>query len=127
MNNEEKKLTDEELNELIKKLEYQSWTKNFFELSKAAHMLKYQKAEIERLTEEANVDTITHIDLCTENFSLRKQNSELKKRLHWIWAIGVDYDGCDKAESLKELIDEIVEITQMESKDFNRHYGVEVD
>ena len=49
---EEKKLTDEELNELIKSLEYQSWSQNLFELSQAAYMLKYQKAEIERLTEE---------------------------------------------------------------------------
>lgn len=49
---EEKKLTDEELNELIKSLEYQSWSQNFIELSQAAYMLKYQKAEIERLTEK---------------------------------------------------------------------------
>jgi hypothetical protein len=34
-----------------------------------------------------------------------------------IWAIGVDYDGCDKAESLKGLIDEMVELTQLEIKD----------
>lgn len=65
--------------------------------------------------------------LTIENNHLQKQVDELKKRLHWIWAIGVDYDGCDKAESLKELIDEMVEITQMEIKDFNRHYGVEVE
>ena len=37
----------------------------------------------------------------------------LKRRLHWIWAIGVDYDGCGTVESLKELIDEMVEFTQM--------------
>lgn len=49
---EEKKLTDEELNKLIKILEYQSWAQNSPELSQAAYMLKQQKAEIERLTEE---------------------------------------------------------------------------
>jgi hypothetical protein len=37
----------------------------------------------------------------------------LKRRLHWIWAIGVDYDGCGTVESLKELIDEMVDFTQM--------------
>jgi hypothetical protein len=39
--------------------------------------------------------------------------SNLRQRLHWIWAIGVDYDGCDTVESLKELIDEMVELTQV--------------
>ena len=43
--------------------------------------IKEKDAEIERLTEEANIDTITHIDICTENFSLRKQNAELKKQV----------------------------------------------
>lgn len=43
--------------------------------------LREQKAEIERLTEETNQDTITHIDLCTENFLLRKQNAELQKQV----------------------------------------------
>jgi hypothetical protein len=37
----------------------------------------------------------------------------LKRRLHWIWAIGVDYDGCGTVGSLKELIDEMVDFTQM--------------
>lgn len=49
---EPKKLTDEELNKLIVRIEYESWHQNSPELSKAAYMLKYQKAEIERLTEE---------------------------------------------------------------------------
>lgn len=39
------------------------------------------RQEIERLTEEANQDTVTHIDICTENFSLRKQNAELQKEV----------------------------------------------
>ena len=53
---------------------------------------------------------------------LQKQVDELKKRLHWIWAIGVDYDGLDKAESLKGLIDEMVELTQIESKDLDEYF-----
>ena len=30
-----------------------------------------------------------------------------------IWAIGLDYDGCNTVESLKELIDELVSYTQL--------------
>ena len=56
--------------------------------------------------------------LSKEEFAeLQKQVDELKKRLHLIWAIGVDYDGFEKSESLKELIDEMVELTLIESKD----------
>lgn len=40
--------------------------------------------------------------------------SNLRQRLHWIWAIGVDYDGYKgSAKDLEELIDEMVEFTQM--------------
>jgi DNA repair exonuclease SbcCD ATPase subunit len=40
--------------------------------------------------------------------------SNLRQRLHWIWAIGVDYDGYKgSAEDLEDLIDEMVEFTQM--------------
>lgn len=59
---------------------------------------------------------------------LQSKNDELKKRLHMIWAIGVDYDGCDGAESLKGLIDELVGITQMDNKEFMAcYYGIEVE
>ena len=44
---------------------------------------------------------------------LQDEVKALRRRLHWIWAIGVDYDGCGTVESLKELIDEMVEFTQM--------------
>lgn len=44
---------------------------------------------------------------------LQQEVKALKSRLHFIWAIGVDYDGYEKPESLKELIDEMVDITQM--------------
>lgn len=44
---------------------------------------------------------------------LQNEVKVLRNRLHWIWAIGVDYDGCGTVESLKDLIDEMVEFTQM--------------
>jgi polyhydroxyalkanoate synthesis regulator phasin len=44
---------------------------------------------------------------------LQQEVKALRSRLHWIWAIGVDYDGCCTVESLKELIDEMVDFTQM--------------
>ena len=44
---------------------------------------------------------------------LKKQIADLRNRLHMIWAIGVDYDGCNRVESLKELIDELVSYTQL--------------
>ena len=47
---------------------------------------------------------------------LKKQIAELRNRLHMIWAIGVDYDGCNRVESLKELIDELVSYTQLPSE-----------
>ena len=66
------------------------------------------------------------ITITIEEYNLllkkQKQVDELKKRLHWIWAIGVDYDGCSKVESLKELIDEMVKLTQIESKDLDEYF-----
>ena len=47
---------------------------------------------------------------------LKKQIADLRNRLHMIWAIGVDYDGCNRVESLKELIDELVSYTQLPSE-----------
>lgn len=47
---------------------------------------------------------------------LKKQVADLRNRLHMIWAIGVDYDGCNRVESLKELIDELVSYTQLPSE-----------
>ena len=44
---------------------------------------------------------------------LKKELASANERLHWIWAIGVDYDGMDTVEGLKDLIDEMVEFTQM--------------
>lgn len=82
---EEKKLTDEELNELIEKLEYQSLAQKFFELSEAAYMLKYQKAEIERLKIRSDKALLRKdeleakcVDLNYEIKELQKQVDELK-------------------------------------------------
>ena len=84
--------------------------------------------ERERLLENALHTSIEHTETVerdlkaseSRNAELQKQVDELKKRLHLIWAIGVDYDGCNKIKSLKELIDEMVELTQIESKNFNK-------
>ena len=43
---------------------------------------------------------------------LKDRIAELEKRCHFIWASGYDYDGCEKAESLKSLIDKLVGIAQ---------------
>jgi hypothetical protein len=32
--------------------------------------------------------------------------------LEYLWAIGCDYDGCNSAEDLKKLIDELVKMAQ---------------
>lgn len=44
---------------------------------------------------------------------LKKEVADLNNRRHLIWAIGVDYDGCNTVNSLKELIDEMVSYTQL--------------
>ena len=39
----------------------------------------------------------------------KEQFDKIDYYLDIIYAIGIDYDGCDKPESLKKLIDELVE------------------
>ena len=57
---------------------------------------------IEKLpTEEADIN------------ELRKRVADLNNRRHLIWALGVDYDGCNTVKSLKELINELVSYTQL--------------
>jgi hypothetical protein len=46
---------------------------------------------------------------------LKKEIEDLRNRLHLIWALGFDYDGCGTVKSLKELIDELVYYTQLPS------------
>ena len=90
----EKKLTDEEI---VKALEncvngdYKTKCKGCYcdklknsclQMDKDVLALIHRlQSENERLNEEANQDTITHIDICTENLSLRKQNAELQKQV----------------------------------------------
>ena len=49
----------------------------------------------------------------TDIDELKKEVADLNNRRHLIWAIGHDYDGCNRVESLKELIDELVSYTQL--------------
>ena len=44
---------------------------------------------------------------------LKEEVQDLNNRRHLIWALGVDYDGCNTVKSLKELIDELVSYTQL--------------
>ena len=44
---------------------------------------------------------------------LKRRVADLNNRRHLIWALGVDYDGCNTVKSLKELIDELVSYTQL--------------
>ena len=44
---------------------------------------------------------------------LKEEVQDLNNRRHLIWALGVDYDGCNTVNSLKELIDELVSYTQL--------------
>ena len=65
------------------------------------------KAKLEMYEKEPKKSYIEQI------MELQQEVKALHSRLHWIWAIGVDYDGMDTVESLKELIDEMVDFTQM--------------
>lgn len=65
------------------------------------------KAKLEMFEKEPKKSYVEQI------MELQQEIKALRSRLHWIWAIGVDYDGCGTVESLKELIDEMVDFTQM--------------
>lgn len=67
-------------------------------------------------------DEKTLREIIAQNCVLNEENAILKSKLHMIFALGFDYDGCDKAESLKELIDELVGITQMSNEEFIKYY-----
>lgn len=113
---EEKKLTDEQRDLLTEFDEY-----GFAPTITMPNAEEYAKAWKNSLIDMFQRLNFLHAEL-------QRQVDELKKRLHMIWAIGVDYDGCDGVESLKGLIDELVGITQMERKEFMAcYYGVEVE
>lgn len=80
------------------------------------------KKKIEELLKMANNVNDLNTKLHNENIEIRNQVKELKERLHIIFALGFDYDGCGTVESLKGLIDEFVKITQMDSKEFAEYY-----
>ena len=44
---------------------------------------------------------------------LKEEVADLNNRCHLIWALGLDYDGCNTVDGLKELIDELVSYTQL--------------
>ena len=66
------------------------------------------KAKLEMYEKEPKKSYVEQI------MELQDEVKALRRRLHWIWAIGVDYDGYKgSAKDLEELIDEMVDFTQM--------------
>lgn len=66
------------------------------------------KAKLEMYEKEPKKSYVEQI------MELQQEVKALRSRLHWIWAIGVDYDGYKgSAKDLEELIDEMVDFTQM--------------
>jgi hypothetical protein len=102
---EENKLTDEEIVKVLEccterclccdecPLREDSWCSNKV-LPMGIDLIKRLQAENERLTEEANEETIKFIDICTENLLLRKNNRELQKQVDEL---------TDKLGKVKEL------------------------
>lgn len=143
----EKKLTDEELNKLITMIEYQSWAQNFFELSQAAYMLKYQKAEIERLNKVETELQNLNAKYYNEAKDLRRENAELQKQVDELKANQVIechgmLKGCDMVKQAvkytakeilmglieKAYVNECIDLTVNEVKAwFREDYGVEVE
>lgn len=97
------------------------------EIKQLTKELEAKKKECREIANDYQEMGTAYYNETIESAELQKQVDELKARLHMIFALGFDYDGCDKAESLKGLIDELVKITQMDSKEFADYYkGVEV-
>lgn len=66
------------------------------------------KAKLEMYEKEPKKSYVEQI------MELQQEVKALRNRLHWIWAIGVDYDGYKgSAKDLEDLIDEMVDFTQM--------------
>ena len=81
-----------------------------------AAMTKAQKDASMSYTHDEVVDLMREYinKLSTENVNeLKEEIHDLNNRRHLIWALGVDYDGCNTVKSLKELIDELVSYTQL--------------
>jgi DNA-directed RNA polymerase subunit RPC12/RpoP/polyhydroxyalkanoate synthesis regulator phasin len=88
-------------------------------VNKAAVLAAIVKANKEApisYTHEEIIDLMVEYinKLHTEDVNeLKEEVHDLNNRRHLIWALGVDYDGCNTVESLKELIDELVSYTQL--------------
>lgn len=83
-----------------------------------AAMTRAQKDAPMSYTHDEVVDLMREYinKLPTENVNeLKEEIHDLNNRRHLIWALGVDYDGCNTVKSLKELIDELVSYTQLPS------------
>ena len=81
-----------------------------------AAIAKAQKEAPISYTHDEIIDlTVEYINkLPTEDVNeLKEEVYDLNNRRHLIWALGVDYDGCNTVESLKELINELVSYTQL--------------
>lgn len=91
----------EEIENLKSKSSFKdSWKNKFFKAQE----------EIERLTKKEQQDTITHIDICTENLSLRKQKAELQKQVKQL-KIGLEseknWGKIQKKQAVKDTAKEI--------------------
>jgi hypothetical protein len=153
-NMEEKKLIDEAVNSTVKSLKWVcNQIPNDLGNSNEEKMLKcirlyceqgiaaiqHLQSENERLTEEVNQDTITHIDICTENLSLRKQNAELQKQVDELTAFQDEALSMnlyrkgrkDGAKEIYKMADEIATGSQNDGANIlsaiKDRYGVEVE
>ena len=78
---------------------------------------EYATSQLQRLCNEID-------DLQDENKKLKRENEIMRAYLRMILDIGYDYDGCRKAKSLMELIDELLELAQdaLDVNDEKIHY-----
>ena len=88
---------------------------NLEDIVKHAAKIKPTFAPLHRAVIDAFVQSIINNVPAVEADidELKKEVADLNNRRHLIWALGVDYDGCNTVESLKELIDELVSYTQL--------------
>jgi hypothetical protein len=76
------------------------------------NLYKDLKRKNKDLNELCELQRVSIAESFVRENQLKDRIAELEKRCHFIWALGYDYDGCEKAESLKSLIDELVGIAQ---------------
>jgi hypothetical protein len=83
-----------------------------------ANNLKELITELEEKNRRLLQDYYAAAQTCEEQ---REKIRLLDARLHWIYLVGADYDGCNTVESLKSLIDELLEFTQMSDEEIRAH------